>query len=55
MLVDLKIRKIFMIILSVSLTVTAPAILTAPDDVGSLRCDQQSVMTGDTEFEVETN
>ena len=55
MLVDLKCRKIFMIILPVFLIDTVSAILTAPDDTCSLRCDQQSIMTGDTEFQVETN
>lgn len=52
--VNLKIRKISMIILSVFLIDTAPGMLTALDDAGSLRCDRESIMTGDTEFQVET-
>jgi hypothetical protein len=54
MFVDLKVRKIFMIILSVFLIDTAPAILIALEDAGSLRCDRESIMAGDTEFQVKT-
>jgi hypothetical protein len=54
MFVDLKIGKIFMIILSVFIIDTVPAILTALDDAGSLRCDRESIMTGDTDFQVKT-
>jgi hypothetical protein len=54
MFADLQVRKIFMIILSVSLIDIAPAILTALDSTGSMRCDQESVMTGETEFQVKT-
>lgn len=31
-----------------------PALSIALDDAGSLRCDQESIMMGDTEFQVET-
>jgi hypothetical protein len=31
-----------------------PALSIALDDAGSLRCDQESIMRGDTEFQVET-
>jgi hypothetical protein len=54
MFVDLKVRKIFMIILSVCLIDSSPAILTALDDAGSMRCDQESIMIGETEFQIKT-
>lgn len=31
-----------------------PGFLAALDDAGSLRCDRESIMPGDTEFQVET-
>ncbi|MGD8614030.1 MAG: DUF2845 domain-containing protein [Desulfobacterales bacterium] len=38
---------------TVIMAVLAPALSIALDDAGSLRCDRESIMTGDTEFQVE--
>lgn len=50
----LKFKNVIWIILSVFLLEAVPASGVALDDVGSLRCDQESIMIGDTEFQVKT-
>jgi hypothetical protein len=54
MYVNLKAQQVLMMILSVLVIGSVPGDLAALDDVGSLRCDQESIMTGDTSFQVET-
>jgi hypothetical protein len=54
MQIRLKFGKVFWVISFVFLLETAPAPGVALDDVGSLRCDRESIMTGDTEFQVKT-
>ena len=50
-----KCQKILVIsILSIILTATFEVPVTALDDAGSLRCDRESIMAGDTQFQVKT-
>ena len=50
----LRDTKIFVMVLSVLIIVAVPAISAALDDAGSLRCDQESIMAGETSFQVQT-
>ena len=45
-------EKAITVVISLFMVVSAHAPLFALDDVGSLRCDQESIMTGETAFQV---
>ena len=49
-----KNTKIFRLIFSLIIIVAVPGISAALDDVGALRCDRESIMAGDTNFQVKT-
>ena len=52
---DVNVRKILMTsALLIILTATFEVPVSALDDAGSLRCDRESIMAGDTEFQVKT-
>ena len=54
MYISTKDKKIFLMIVSGLIVQLVPGFLAALDDAGSLRCDRESIMPGDTEFQVET-
>ena len=50
----LSFGKCLVVCLAIILADVVPALSISLDDAGSLRCDQESIMTGDTEFQVKT-
>jgi hypothetical protein len=54
MQVHLNIRKVFEVIVSVLVLVAVHTVAVALDDAGSMRCDQESITSGETEFQVKT-